>query len=239
MVRPPKATRDRARHPLRRVEAGLAAVGKYLGLFGTAMKLLQLVPAAAGLAIVLFSPSAWLSGTLRVWSFGGVVIGAVLGLVALAALAPRLAERERVGLGALTVAVASAAILRFHLALVDLGFLERWSFLRPLHDLYLGSDLGERLYNVGAALWFALALAFATLGLPTYLRGRAERRAGAEVASPGTKDGVRPALTALADAITALEKANADLRAENVQLRARLPDRADATGALAPRRDPA
>ena len=220
----------RPRHPLRRAEAALAAIGKYLGLFGTAMKLVQLAPAAAGLAIVFFSPSAWLSGTLRLWSFGGVVVGALLGFAALAALAPRLAERERVGLGALTVAVASAAVLRFHLALVDLGFLERWPFLSPLHDFYLGSDLGERLYNVGAAFWFALALAFATLGLPTYLRGRAERRAAAERASSGTATGVRPALKALADAIAALEKANADLRAENARLIARHGGSAGATG---------
>lgn len=220
MPGPSPGARPGARHPLRRAESALAAIGKYLGLFGTAMKLVQLLPAAAGLAIVFFSPSAWLSGTLRLWSFGGVVVGAVLGLAALAALAPRLAERERVGLGALVLAVASAAVLRFHLALVDLGFLERWPFLQPLHDLYLGSDLGERLYNVGAALWFALALAFATLGLPTYLRGRAERRAAAEVASSGTTTGVRPALTALTDAIAGLEKANADLQAENARLRA-------------------
>ena len=202
----------RPRHPLRRVEAGLAAVGKYLGLFGTAMKLVQLVPAAAGLAIVL--------------------VGAALGLAALAALPPRLAERERVGLGALAVAVASAAILRFHFALVDLSFIGRWPFLGPLHDVYLGSDLGERLYNVGAALWFALALAFATLGLPTYLRGRAERRAAA-TPSTDPKPGVRPALTALTEAIAALEKANGDLRAENARLRARS---AEAVGDAGPTR---
>ena len=216
----------RPRQPLRRVETGLAAVGKYLGLFSTAMKLVQLAPAAVGLAIVLFSPSAWLSGTLRVWSFGGVVVGAAVGLGALAAVGARLGERERVGLGALAVAVASAAILRFHLALVDLSFLERWPFLGPLHDFYLGSDLGERLYNLGAALGFALALAFATLGLPTYLRGRAERRAASAPSSDATK-GVQPALTALTEAIAALEKANAELRAENARLRAQ---RAEAPG---------
>ena len=212
-------------------------MGKYLGLFGTAMKLVQLAPAAAGLAIVFFSPSAWLSGTLRLWSLGGVVVGAALGLATLAALAPRLAERERVGLGALSLAFASAAILRFHFALVDLGFLERWSFLRPLHDLYLGSDLGERLYNFGAALWFALALAFATLGLPTYLRGRAERHAAAAPSSDAAK-GVRPALTALTEAIAVLEKANETLRAENARLRARVADHAEGgTGRPARRRD--
>jgi hypothetical protein len=211
---------------LHRLETGLAAVGKYLGLFGTAMKLVQLAPTAAGLALVFFSPRAWLSGTLRVWSFSGVVIGAALGWAALAARTTRHAERERIGLGALAVAVASAAILRFHFALVDLRFLERWPFRGPLHDFYLGSDLGERLYNLGAALGFALALAFATLGLPTYLRGRAERRAAAAPSSD-PKHGVRPALTTLTEAIAALEQANAELRTENARLRAQ---RAESAG---------
>jgi hypothetical protein len=198
------------------------------------MKLVQLAPAAVALALVFFSPSAWLSGTLRLWSFGGVVVGAMLGLLALAALAPRLAERERVGLGALAVAVACAAILRVHFALVDLNFLERWSAFWPLHDFYLGSDLGERLYNVGAALWFALALAFATFGLPTYVMGRAERRAADAVGPKGAAAGVRPALTALTAAIDALEKSNAALREENARLRARgadVPGASQAAGA--------
>ena len=71
----------------------------------------------------------------------------------------------------------------------------------------------------------------ATLGLPTYLRGRAERRSAA-VASPSGAPAVRPALTALTDAIGALEKANADLRAENERLRARSAEAGAASGRL-------
>jgi hypothetical protein len=208
------------RHPLRRAEKLLATAGKYLGLFGTAMKLTQLLPAAVGLAIVFFSPSAWLSSTLRHWAMAGVAVGSVLGMVAFAVLGPHGKDQERVGAGALLVAAASAAILRFHLALVDLAFVESWTWLQPLHDAYLGSDLGELAYNALTALWFGAALLFSTFGLPLFLRGRAERRA-AEATTPTEPRtaSLTSTLAALSDGIAALERDNAELRDANRRLR--------------------
>ncbi len=218
----------RKRPPLRRVESAIATAGKYLGLFGTAMKLAQLAPVALGLAIVFFSPSAWLSDTLRLWAFAGVVLGSVGGMTALAAVRDRVEDRERFGAGLLLVAAITAAVLRLHLALADLTFLERWSLFQPLHDFYLGSDLGERLFNLLAALGFAATLFLTTLALPTYLRGRAERRQEeADPVAQGTVTQLRSALTTLQTGIDALEGRQSALEAENRRLRDALGRRHD------------
>ena len=212
------------RHPLRRVEKLIGTAGKYLGLATTAMKLVQLVPAAIGLAIVFFSPSAWLSSTLRHWAMAGVALGSVAGMVAFAALGPHVDDQERVGAGALLLAAAAAAVLRFHLALVDVAFVESWAWLQPLHDAYLGSDLGELAFNGLTALWFALALLFSTFGLPLYVRGRAGRRAAEATATTaaGTASSLTATLTRLTDGVAALERDNAELREANRRLRKRL-----------------
>jgi hypothetical protein len=208
------------RGPLRRLEKAIVTAGKYLGLFGTAMKLAQLVPVALGLAVVFFSPTAWLSGTLRRWALVGVLVGSAAGMAAFASLRGRVEDRERFGAGLLLIAVVAAALLRLHLALVDLTFLERWSFLQPLHDLYLGSDLGETLFNVLTALGFAATLFCATLGLPSYLRGRAERRqTETDAAAPGEIGKLKTALASLTSGIDALERRQGALEAENRRLR--------------------
>ncbi len=209
-----------ARGPLRRLEKAIVTAGKYLGLFGTALKLAQLVPVVLGLAVVFFSPTAWLSGTLRRWAIVGVLVGSAAGMATFASLRGRAEDRERFGAGLLLIAVVTAALLRLHLALVDLTFLERWSFLQPLHDLYLGSDLGETLFNVLTALGFAATLFCATLGLPSFLRGRAERRqTEADAKAPGNVGQLKRALTALTTGIEALERRQDALEAENRRLR--------------------
>ncbi len=217
------------RRPLRRVEKAITTAGKYLGLFGTAMKLAQLVPVALGLAVVFFSPSAWLSGTLRRWAFVGVVVGSAAGMAALAVLRDRVEERERFGAGLLLVAGVAAAMLRLHLALVDLTFLERWPFLQPLHDFYLGSDLGETLFNLLTSVGFGATLFLATQGLPVYLRGRAERRRSeADTAAPTSLAQVRSALATLTTGIDAIERRQDALEAENRRLREALQGSDDA-----------
>lgn len=207
------------RHPLRRIEKLIGTVGKYLGLFGTAMKLAQLVPGAIGLAIVFFSPSAWLSSTLRHWGMAGVAVGSLAGMIAYAAFGSRVEDPARVGAGALLVAAASAAVLRFHLAVADLAFVASWTALLPLHDAYLGSDLGEWTYNALTALWFGAALLFSTLGLPLYVRGRSGRRAAAAGRSDRAAPDLTAALAAVAEGVAALERDNAELREANRRLR--------------------
>lgn len=230
------ATEERG--PLRRLEKAIVTAGKYLGLFGTAMKLAQLVPVALGLAVVFFSPTAWLSGTLRRWALAGVLLGSTTGMVALASLRGRVEDRERFGAGLLLIAVLAAALLRLHLALVDLTFLERWSFLQPLHDLYLGSDLGETAFNVLTALGFAATLFCATLGLPSYLRGRAERRqTEADAAARGSVGQLRTALTALRTGIDALERRQDALETENRRLHEALAAREREAASSAPGSD--
>jgi hypothetical protein len=214
-----RASRRRGR--LRRVETVIGATGKYLGLIGTALKLAQLAPAAVALAVVFFSPSAWLSDTLRRWSLAGVVAGSAAGMGAWAAVRTRVADPGRLGAGLLLLGLASVVALRFHLALVDLAFVTRWPVLQPLHDFFLGTDLGERLYNLGTAAWFGLALFLATLGLPLYARGRADRRGAAAATAPDTH-ALHGALATLTDGIVALERANEALRDENERLRERL-----------------
>jgi hypothetical protein len=208
------------RRRTRRVERWFGTAGRYLGLVGTALKLAQLAPAAAGVAVVVFSPSAWLSDTLRQWAFGGVAAGSVAGMVALAAVGRRAGHRPRLGARLLAAALVVATALRLQLAVVDLGFVGRWPVLLPLHDAFLGTDLGERLFNLAAAIGFGLTVFLATVGLPSYLRVR-----GARAAAPDAAPEAAPLLEALAtldDGIASLRRAHDELREENRRLRDRL-----------------
>jgi hypothetical protein len=228
----------RKRHPLRVAEDLVGKVGKYLGLYGTLVRISQLAPMAVGLAIVFFSPTAWLSGTLRQWALAGVIVGGVAGAAALARYRARVEDQHDFAAGLLLLAVVAAAALRFHLALVDLGFLARWPFLAPIHDFYLGSDVGERLYNVTTAAWFAAALYLAALGLPLYVRGRALRRK-AESERPTAADVARAeeALATLRDLIAALQATNEALQREHRHLTAELAERDAAVAARSPGSD--
>lgn len=213
----------RQRGPLRRVERLIGATGRYLGLIGTALKLAQLAPAAVALAVLFFSPSAWLSDTLRRWALAGVVVGSAVGVAALVALRARATNPGRLGAGLLVLGLACIVALRFHLALVDLALAARWPVLQPLQDAILGTDLGERLYNLGTAVWFGLAVLLATVGFPLYARGRANRRHAH--AAPATAPDARrldEALATLTDGIGSLAHANDALREENRRLRERL-----------------
>jgi hypothetical protein len=204
----------------RRVERWFGAAGRYLGLIGTALKLAQLAPAAAGVAVVVFSPSAWLSDTLRQWAFGGVVAGSAAGMVTLAAVGRRVVHRQRLGSRLLVAAFVVAAALRLQLAVVDLAFVGRWPLLMPLHDAFLGTDLGERLFNLAAAIGFGLTVFLATVGLPSYLRTR-----GGRARAPDAAPDAAPLLEALAtlnDGIASLRRAHDEVREENQRLRDRL-----------------
>jgi hypothetical protein len=215
--------RRRKRHPVRVAESLVGTAGRYLGMYGTVVKLAQLAPVAVGLAIVFFSPSAWLSGTLRQWALAGVIAGGVAGAAALARIGLRSEQQDDFASGLLLLAIVAAAALRFHLALADLGFLARWPLLQPLHDFYLGSDLGERLYNGATAIGFASTLFLATLGLPLFVRGRAaRRRAESELPVAAVAARAKEAFTALTGALEALERTNEALRRENQDLTAEL-----------------
>jgi hypothetical protein len=202
-------------------ERWIAAAGKYLGLVGTALKLAQLAPAAVGVAVVVFSPSAWLSDTLRQWAIGGIVAGGVAGMVVVAAYGGRIARRERLAAGLLVAALVAGAALRLHLAVADLAFVGRWPFLLPLHDAFLGTDLGERLFNLGAAAGFGLTVFLATLGLPPYLRARGRSRARSTAATPDAAP-LHEALATLSAGIATWQRADEELREENRRLRERL-----------------
>jgi hypothetical protein len=212
----------RPRAVLRRIERLIGATGKALGLIGTALKLAQLAPAAVALAVLFFSPSAWLSDTLRRYALGGVVAGSAAGVSAWVALRARVTNRERLGAGLLVLGLACIAALRLHLALVDLAFVGRWPVLQGLHDAILGTDLGERLFNLGTAAWFGLAVLLATIGLPLYVRGRADRRHALSAATASDARRLDEALATLAGGIEALARANETLREENRRLRERL-----------------
>jgi hypothetical protein len=209
------------RRQRRWAERWIAAAGKYLGLVGTALKLAQLAPAAVGVAVVVFSPSAWLSDTLRQWAVGGIVAGSVAGMVVVAAVGRRIARRDRLAAGLLVAALLTGAVLRLHLAVADLAFIGRWPVLLPLHDAFLGTDLGERLFNFGAATGFGLAVFLATVGLPPYLRARGRLGTPSTATTPDAAP-LHEALATLSEGIAAWQRANEHLREENRRLRERL-----------------
>lgn len=213
----------RRRNLLSEVERLLSAIGKYMGLYSTLMKLVQLAPIALALAALLFSPSAWLSGTLRQWAVAGMVLGSLLGMVTFA-LAGRRQESKQ-GLAALMLGafLLFGGLLRLHLALADVAFVEGRPLFRSLQDFFLGSDLGELLYNALAAFWFALVLYAATLGLAVYAQWRRERQLAA--ARTDAREGwqeVRTALESASKGVEVLLETVLALREENRALKEEL-----------------
>lgn len=136
------------------------------------------------LLVVFFSPSAWLSATLRRWALGGTVVGAALGALLLARVGVRTAHKQGLAFVALVALLVSGGLLRLHLAIADVLFVERWPLLVPLHDLYLGSDAGETAFDLVTALGFAVVVASATLGLPVLVAWLRERREAAAAKRP-------------------------------------------------------
>lgn len=217
--------RKRRRGPLGRLEQLVTTVAKYFSYYTLAVKLAQLLPVLAGVAVVLFSPTAWLSATLRWWAYGGMAAGSAVGMVALALLVSRERGRRRHAVLLLGVFVASAVSLRLHLAVVDVGFAERWSIVQPLQNFYFGSDLGETVYNVVAALWFAVAIFAATVGLPLYVRKRPAAAPHADEGDAARATRAREAIDLLSDELARLHQAVLDARDENAALQGQLEDR--------------
>ena len=213
-----------------------------LRVYGTAVTLVQLLPVLIALAAVLFSPTAWLSATLRRWVFAGAIVGTVVGMVLLARragpgdlrrlLAGKLRTRavalSRLTWWGLSCALLAAAALRLHLATVDIGFIESYPFMVPLFDFYLGGGrLAGAVFNVLAAFLSALFVGGLVAGGPSaLLRWREVRQAKRSLAAEGGP------LAALAATATALEEATAtvsllkqeflDLRLERDELASRL-----------------
>lgn len=211
-----------------------------LGVYGTAVTLVQLLPAAVALAAVFLSPTAWLSPTLRRWVLAGSLSGTVAGMVLLASrarprelrllLAGRSSRRAKElralawwGLG---VAVAAGALLRLHLALVDVDFGGRYRLLVPLFDFYLGGgSFAATLYNVAAGVLSGILVAGLVAGGPAALLRWRERRAAAEAlsAAGGPLSGLDQALEALDEAkltITAAKERLVALQLERDELAA-------------------
>lgn len=210
----------RPRSFLADVETVLDRAGAYLKHVGTVTKLAQLVPVIVGLLVVFFSPSAWLSGTLRRWAFAGVAVGAWVGIMTLTRVGARQVHKQGFAAVLLAASVSAAAVLRLHLAIADVPFIERWPFLQPLHDLYLGHDLGELAFDVLAAFWFAVLVASATLGLPVYLAWRRERHHAAQTADDESE--LQKALTTVARGMTDLTASVKRLQDEKRVLEAEL-----------------
>lgn len=199
------------------VEHALDVAGRYLGRVGTLGKLAQAAPVVLGLLVVFFSPSAWLSGTLRTWAFAGVAVGAVVGALAVALGAVRSAYKQGLVFVMLVTFVVGAAALRLHLAIADVRFVERWMVLQPLHDLYLGSDAGELAFDAVTSLGFAVVVAAATVGLPVFVVWLRQRRDEAAKRRGGGRD-LAATLAEVTRGVQRLEERIAELGAENRRL---------------------
>ena len=223
----------RERGALRRIERWFSTLAKYFGYYSTAVKLAQGVPILVGVAVVLFSPTAWLSATLRTWAYVAMAVGSLAGMVALGVLVARDRDRRTHAYWLLGLLLTAGAVLRVHLATIDVGFVERWTVLRPLQDFFLGSDLGEVVFNGVAAALFALMLFAATLGLPLFVkwRSRAASSAPADEANEDAGTRVRGALDLVSAEFATLQQRVGDLEQENRELRERL----EAREAEAPR----
>lgn len=256
--------------PGRVVDAGSRAydwLKKALGVYGTAVTLVQLLPAALALAAVFLSPTAWLSPTLRRWVLAGALTGTVLGMAILARRA-RIAELRQLlasgpaagrllarakGLGRLAwwglgTALVAAVLLRAHLAAIDVAFAQRYSFLLPLFDFYLGGGaFAAALYNVVAGTLSAVVVAGLVSGGPAaLLRWRENQAAARSLAGEGGPlSGFEEALKSLDAAKLTLTAAKARLIAlqvERDELAARLElvePGASTTGGSAARSRPA
>lgn len=203
------------------IGAGSRAYGwlrKVLTVYGTAVTVAQLVPAAIALVVVFVSPTAWLSATLRRWVGLGALVGTVIGVLVLARVAVPLARRALRDGGAvrarrlaavawwgLMAGVVSAAAFRLHLAVVDVAFVQSVPFLTPVLDFYLGGGPGAATaYNLIAACLAALALAGVVAGAPAaLLRWRERRKARQALFEEGGP------MAALEKALEALDQARA------------------------------
>lgn len=207
---------------------GYGLIKDSLKLYGTAVVLIQLVPAAIALVVVLLSPTALLSATLRRWLLLGTLAGSLAGMAAFASRAglgnirkalrgervSRLASLTRLARVAVVAAVALAATLRLHLAVVDVGFIEQYAFLAPLFDFYLGGGQPAALvYNAIAALLGGLLMTAVVAGAPAALLAwRENRRVRAALAVPGGPlDAMDEALKALEAAKRALQLARSGI----------------------------
>lgn len=215
--------RNRERNPFLRFERWFTRLAKYFGYYSTAVKLAQGVPILVGVAVVLFSPTAWLSATLRTWAYVAMAVGSLAGIVALGMLVARSRDRHAHAYWMMGLLVIAGAVLRLHLATIDIAFVERWALLRPVQDFYLGSDLGEVTFNAVAALLFAAMLFAATVGLPLFVKWRAAgAETGSDAADPGSAARVRDALDLVSAEFVKLHQRVGDLEEENRELRARL-----------------
>lgn len=218
----------RSKGLVRLVSRSYGLIKKSLGLYGTAVALVQLAPAVVALLVVAFTPSALLSPTLRRWMLLGSLIGSLVGMLWFAGRAGLRSIHVVLrggtilrsdGLGRLTrtglvTAAAAFGLLRLHLALVDTTFIEQFSALTPVFDFYLsGRTFAGILFNAVAAVLTGAVLAGVVAGAPAALLGRREarRRREEDAARKGPLSAVEEALTALEKATKALERARDDL----------------------------
>lgn len=212
----------RARSFLEIVESALDTVGRYLGRIGTVGKLAQAAPVVLSLLVVFFSPSAWLSATLRRWALGGTVVGAAIGAALLAGVGARTAYKQGLAFVTLVVLLVAGGLLRLHLAIADVLFVERWRVLIPLHDLYLGSDAGETAFDLVTALGFAVVVSSATLGLPVLLAWLRERREAAASKRPDDATTIARSLRELQGAVARQQERLDDVTRERDAMAAEL-----------------
>lgn len=215
---------------------------KALGVYGTAVTLVQLLPAAIALAAVFLSPTAWLSATLRRWVLAGALSGTVVGMLLLArsaglddlrrllagkriARAKELASLAWWGLG---LALVAGTALRLHLATVDVRFVDSFVFLVPLFDFYLGGGrFAGVLYNGLAGVLSAALTAGLVAGGPAALLRWRERRAAyrnlaTEEGPLGAIDEAIKALDGAKETLTAAKARMVELKVERDELAARL-----------------
>lgn len=192
---------------------------KAVSIYSAFSKLAQVLPLIVGLLIVALSPTAWLSGTLRRWGVGGMLIGGALGAVVFYLVNRRPADHRRLAGWALASMIVALAVLRFHLALADVVFTERNAVLRAIHDYFVGTgDVQELLYNVLAALLFAAAVFAASLGLPALGVAVVRERRAREAAANDTAD-LRSAEATITGEIKRVFEALDALGLENARLR--------------------
>lgn len=196
---------------------GYGLIKRSLRLYGTAVALIQVLPAAVALVVVLLSPTALLSPTLRRWLLFGTLVGSVAGMVVFASRAgignirkalrgeriARLADLTRLVRLAVVAAVVAGAVLRMHLAIVDVAFVENFEALTPLFDFYLGGGApAALLFNALAAALGGLLMTAIVAGAPAALLAwRERRRVKAALSVPGGP------LDAMDEAVKALDGA--------------------------------
>ena len=196
---------------------GYGLIKRSLGLYGTAVALIQLVPAIVALVIVVLTPTALLSSTLRRWLLLGTAVGSLAGMALFASRAgignirkalrgeriSRLTDLTRLARVAAVVGIVAGAALRLHLAIVDVAFVESFPVVTPLFDFYLGGGApAALLFNVLAAVLAGLTMTAVVAGAPAALLAwRERRRVHAALAVPGGP------LDAMDEAVKALDGA--------------------------------